>query len=214
MRRKPPASVSALDDYGRIQLSKTFYMREFLYSEIANLHGMQNIPTNPDLAVKAGSQLCQQLLEPLQDRFGRIAVRSGFRARDVNHFGNQQQRAGKGGYSCAANDFSYTHHIWDQLDKNGHMGASASIVVPSFAKLYNAGMSWTQLAWWIHDHLPYSSLFFFPKNAAFNIQWHEVPDRKIQSYVTPKGMLTKPEMDNHKGDHSEFYAELLDQINL
>lgn len=205
--------MKSLDDYGRIQLSKTFYMREFLYSEIANLHGIPNIPTNPDLAVKVGSQLCQQLLEPLQDRFGRIAVRSGFRARAVNHFGNRQQRAGKAGYSCASNDFSYSHHIWDRLDKNGHMGATASIVVPAFAKLYNQGMSWTQLAWWIHDHLPYSTLFFFPKNAAFNIQWHEVPARKIQSYVAPKGTLTKPGMDNFDGDHSEFYSALLSKTN-
>ena len=212
MSKRAPSSVKSLDDFGRIQLSDTFYMREFLYSEIAAIHGMSNIPENPDLAIKAGSQLCQQLLEPLQDQFGRITVRSGFRARSVNRYGNEQQKAGKGGYSCATNKASYTHHIWDELDNGGYMGASASIVVPSFAKLYNKGMCWTQMAWWIHDNLPYSTLYFFPKNAAFNIQWHEMPLRKIQSYIVPKGTLTKLGMDNHSGDHSGFYRDLLAKI--
>lgn len=203
------SSTKTLGDFGRIQLSKTFYMREFLYSEVANFHGLPNIPENPDLCIKAGTQLCQQLLEPLQNRFGRIAIRSAYRSPTVNRFCNQQQRAGKAGYPCSANDKNCGHHIWDRLDKNGHMGATASIVVPSFAKLYNDGMSWTSIAWWIHDHLPYSTLFFFPKNAAFNIQWHEVPERKIQSYVVPKGTLTMQGMDNHTGDHSDHYDDLL-----
>ena len=62
------------------------------------------------------------------------------------------------------------------------------------------------MAWWIHDHLPYSDMFFFPKLAAFNLTWHETPRRRIDSYVTPKGCLTKPGMDNHTGDHSAHYA--------
>jgi len=64
---------------------------------------------------------------------------------------------------------------------------------------------WQKLAWWIHDHLPYASLCFFPKLWAFNIQWHERPKRTIQSYVSPRGMLTKPGMANWEGDHSAHY---------
>ena len=62
-----------------------------------------------------------------------------------------------------------------------------------------------QLAWWIHDHLPYSQLQFFPKLAAFNIGWHERPRRRIDSFIAPKGCLTRPGMANHDGSHAEFY---------
>jgi hypothetical protein len=41
-------------------------MRDFLHSEIADFHGIPNIPDNPELAIAAGHQLCEQLLEPLQ----------------------------------------------------------------------------------------------------------------------------------------------------
>jgi len=61
------------------------------------------------------------------------------------------------------------------------------------------------LAWWIHDHLPYSRLVFFPKLAAFNINWHERPVRRVTSHVAPRGLLTEPGMANHDGRHGKFY---------
>lgn len=209
---KPLQSVSALDDFGRIRLSRTFYMRDFLYSEIANLHGIPNIPDDRELAVAAGARLCTELLEPLQDIFGRIAIRSAFRSELVNGFGNARQKEGKSGYSCASNAANYASHIWDRRDGNGHMGATACIVIPAFADMFEAGADWRGLAWWIHDHLPYSRLYFFPKRAAFNITWHEQPERRIDSYVAPRGCLTKYGMANHSGSHAEWYEGLLASI--
>ncbi len=68
---RKPKSVRALEDFGRIRLSRSFFMRDFLYSDIATVHRMANLPDNPDLAVAAGHELCVQLLEPLQAAFGR-----------------------------------------------------------------------------------------------------------------------------------------------
>jgi hypothetical protein len=85
----------------------------------------------------------------------------------------------------------------------------ACIVVPWFADRYAAGADWRALAWWIHDHLPYSSMYFFPKLSAFNIGWHERPERRIDSYIAPKGCLTRLGMANNTGSHASEYAELL-----
>ena len=85
------------------------------------------------------------------------------------------------------------------------MGATACIVIPWFVLRYEAGTPWQALAWWVHDHLPYSDMMFFPKYAAFNLRWHEKPVRRIDSYVPPKGCLTKPGMANHAGDQSSEY---------
>lgn len=209
---KKPKSVVSLDNLGRVQLSKTFFMRDFLYSEIGHLHGLPNTPDNPDLAIEAGKQICENLLEPLQDRFGRLAIRSAYRSKEVNGFGNDMQRAKKSGYTCASNEANYGHHIWDERDAEGHLGATVCLVVPSFIPLYGRGTSWRAMAWWIHDNLPYSSMFFFPKNAAFNLRWCEVPERRIDSYIPgDKGTLTKPSMNNNIGDHSAEYAELIYQ---
>ena len=188
---KTPKSVTSLTDFGRVRLSKSFFMRDFLYSEISNLHGIPNIPDDPDLAIAAGRQLCDNLLEPLQDTFGRIAVRSAFRSCDVNGFGAEQQKSGKAGYNCASNEANYAAHIWDRRDVDGRMGATACIVIPWFADQYESGRDWRDLAWWVHDHLPYSGMYFFPKLAAFNLNWSEAPERTISSYIAPVGSLLR-----------------------
>lgn len=192
---RKPASVTTLEDFGRIRLSKSFFMRDFLYSEIAAILGLANVPDDPDLAIEAGSRLCQELLEPLQDTFGRLAIRSAFRSAELNSLGNEL------GHSCSRNELNFAGHIWDHRDAKGRMGATACVVIPSFLDAFPEPEAWAKLAWWIHDHLPYSSLEFFVPLRAFNIQWREDPERRIDSYASPKGCLTKPGMPNHHGAH-------------
>jgi hypothetical protein len=193
--KKQISSVKSLEELGRIRLSKSFFMRDFLFSDIANIHGLNNAPHDPDLAIAAGTQLCENLLEPLQDKFGRIAIRSSYRSPSVNQYGNENK------LNCASNAANAAGHIWDMRDENGYMGATSCIVIPNFWDVFQEEGDWQKLAWWIHDHLPYSEIYFFPKLWAFNLTWHERPVRRIDSYIKPRGNLTKAGKDNHQGSH-------------
>jgi hypothetical protein len=215
---RKPQTVEALEELGRIQLSKSFFMREFLYSEISQIESIPNIPDNPDLAIAAGRNLCEKVLEPIQDALGRISIRSAFRASGVNQKGAEN----KNQYKCASNEANYAEHIWDVRDKDGFMGATACVVVTSFIPYYNETQDWTALAWWIHDRIDeYSEMTFFPKYAAFNITWHENPERVkvISSYVKnphtgkKSGCLTKAGMENFLGSHEHFYQEFIRQLH-
>ena len=84
-----PRTMWSLETLGRVRLSKYFYMREFLYSEIGNIHQIPNIPENPDLAIERGRAFCTTILDPLEETFGRVAVRSGYRSPTLNRFGNE-----------------------------------------------------------------------------------------------------------------------------
>ncbi|GFE65898.1 hypothetical protein [Litoreibacter roseus] len=172
----------SLETLGRIRLSKYFFMREFLYSEIGNFHERQNIPENPDLAIEVGKAFCSTLLDPLHETFGQIAVRSGYRSPSLNRFGNENK------LNCARNDYPGECHIWDRDEGDARIGG-ASIVIPWFADQYSQGRDWRDLAWWIHDHLPYSEQWYFPKLAAFNLTWEPIPRRTISSYIAPRGKL-------------------------
>ena len=206
---KSPTSVKTLEDFGRAQLSKSFFMREFLYSEISQIERIPNIPDHPDTAIKAGEGLCQNVLEPIQDALGRLSIRSSYRSSSVNAKGAEN----KNQYNCSKNEANYAGHIWDIEDSNGHIGATACIVVTSFLPYYEKTGDWQALAWWIHDHIPgYSSMFFFPKLSAFNITWHQKPKKRIDSYIAPKGCLTKEGMPNQKADHKDVYEEFLRSI--
>lgn len=204
---RKPGSVASLTNLGRVRLSPSFFMRDMLYSEIANFNGMPNIPDYPDLAIEAGTKLCTELLEPLQEKFGRVSIRSAYRSPSVNQFGNERRLA------CSRNEITFADHIWDYRDKDGNMGATATVVVNSFIPYYERTDDWEAMAWYIHDTLPYSSLEFYPKLGAFNIQWRENPERRIYSRCPPRtGYLTNSKMDNHAGDHSHLYTKMLSEV--
>jgi hypothetical protein len=212
---RQPQTVKSLEELGRVRLSRSFFMREFLYSEISQIEGIPNIPDDPDLAIAAGKNLCEKVLEPIQDALGRITVRSAYRSCKVNKRGNEKK------LSCASNENNYAGHIWDRRDANGYMGATACIIVTSFTPYYKQTKDWTALAWWIHDHISdYAGMEFYPKYAAFNIAWSENPNprKSISSYVEnphtkKRGFLTRPDMDNFSGSHEKFYRDFLMQLS-
>lgn len=195
-----PRSVAALEELGRVRLSRSFFMRDFLYSEISNFYGVPNMPDRPDVAIEVGRKLCEELLEPLNATFGRIAIRSAYRSPTVNALGNEKR------HNCSSNEKNYAGHIWDYPDATGGHGATACVVIPWFADRHARGADWRSLAYWIHNNLPYGRLQFFAKLAAFNINWHEYPKRSIYSYVEPEGFLLRgtPPDDAFKEWYRDF----------
>lgn len=170
-----PQSYSGLDRLGRIALSESFHLREFLYSEIAVHYQLCNVPEKArlDIAVEAGSNLCSLLLEPLQQQFGRIHVRSGYRSLEVN-------AAGVGKHDCATDHRGF--HTWDHPSVKNGIGATACISIPRVSNAVLAGaVPYESLAWWIHDQLPdWSHVEFFATRehsdeVCFNIGWLALP---------------------------------------
>lgn len=211
-----PQSVAALTDLGRVRLSEHFFMREMLYSEVANFHGVPNMPDDPELAIAAGRRLCEEILEPLHRAFGHVTIRSAFRSEQVNglcharHVELTAAGVADTAYYCSDNDYSRARHIWDRRDAAGHMGATVSVVIPWYLRRFEATGDARPLAWWIHDHVPaYSQMQFFPWLCAFNIRWYEGPSRK--PIVIDDGrddmLLTDLDQANFHEDHSALYAD-------
>lgn len=201
-------SVAALTELGRVRLSEHFFMRDMLYSEVANFHGLQNIPEDPELAVAAGRKLCELLLEPLHAAFGGVVVRSAYRSPAVNDFCFRQRQPGGTDYFCSDNDYNRARHIWDQRDAAGFLGATASIVIPWYLPRYEASGDFRPLAWWIRDNLPgYGEASFYPWLCAFNIRWYEGPSEGAITFHDGRegGLLTKAGEAGFEGDHSALY---------
>ncbi|MEM7077409.1 MAG: peptidase M15 [Pseudomonadota bacterium] len=200
-------SLKRLEAIGRLRLSPSFFLRDFLHSEIAQVEGLVNVPDNLDLALAAGRGLCEHVLEPLQDALGRISIRSGYRSSEVNRVGNTKR------YNCSNNVYSRTRHIWDEADDSGAYGATACVVVNSFVDYYDATGDWPALAWWIHDHIPaYRDMTFYRQLAAFNINWYSgaVVEQKIAAQVAnpatgKRGILARTGDLGFDASHREFY---------
>ena len=114
---RKPASMKALEELGRVRLSPNFFMREMLYSEISNFHGIPNIPDDPDLAIAVGTRLCEELLEPLHATFGRVSIRSAFRSVAINDYGHERKN-----YNCGGTTWNHSRHVWDRRDEQGLHG--------------------------------------------------------------------------------------------
>ena len=206
-----PDSVAALTTLGRVRLSEHFFMREMLYSEVANFHGMPNIPDDPDLAIEAASKLCQLVLEPLHKAFGGVAVRSAYRSPTVNGYCAERYKQGDSAYFCSENELNRARHIWDQRDAAGCLGATASVVLPGYLGFYERTGDWRPLAWWVRDNLEhYAEMFMYPWLCAFNIRWYEGVTEKpvVRSDPPLRELLTKRGMANFDGSHAGEYQVL------
>jgi hypothetical protein len=210
-----PNSVAALTELGRVRLSEHFFMREMLYSEVANFFGRTNFPEDPDLAIAAGKKLCQLVLEPLHRAFGHVAVRSAYRSPSLNRFCNERYREGDAACFCGPNEYNRARHIWDLRDEYGFCGATASVVIPAYLDHYERSGDYRPLAWWIRDSIEhYAELAFYPWQCAFNIRWYEGPSDKTITSWTPDGteLLTRRDMANFAGDHRALYESALKGI--
>lgn len=196
-------TVRLIEDLGRIRLSQSFFLRDFLHSEIATATGIPNLPSDIDAAVWSGQRLCQELLEPLQSLFGPIRIRSGFRSEAVNQYGNHHR------LGCATNASNYGRHIWDRKDEAGASGAMACIVIPALTDHFEATGDWQSFAWFMHDHLPYSEMTFFTRLAAFNIGWSSAPRCTIDSFISPaKGYLIRQDLFSPQSSNAAKYEHV------
>ena len=211
---RSPASVAELTELGRVRLSKHFFMREMLYSEVGNHYGVPNVPEDPALAVAAGRALCEKLLEPMYEAFGGVVVRSAYRSPTLNDFCHRKYVAGETACYCSDNVYSAGRHIWDRRDGAGYLGATASVLVPAYLDLYEESSDCDPLAWWIRDHLPeYAEVTFYPWQCVFNIRWYEgASDQAIYEDAGPNmgedRLITRKGMDDFDGDHRDRYAAL------
>jgi hypothetical protein len=197
-----------LEDIGRIQLSENFFFREFLYSEVAISHEIINNPENLNMAVEAGESLCQKILEPIQENFGRIHIRSGYRSSAVNDIGNINK------LNCASNKLNCGAHIWDRPDNEGYIGATACIVIPKLLPYLNKTGDWPALAWWLHEHLEdYADICFFQNNFAFNIRWSSNPSikKRIRTYVKNPDTGCKKNLYNNGLVHPAYTDKSIEQ---
>ena len=78
-------------------LSDNFTLAEFVRSATAERHRISNLPRWEH--VLALRNLCQNVLQPLRNRFGRIIINSGYRCERLNELvhgvGNSQHMRGE-----------------------------------------------------------------------------------------------------------------------
>ncbi|MBL0143809.1 MAG: hypothetical protein IPP91_17310 [Betaproteobacteria bacterium] len=96
------------EELSRVRLSPNFLLRDFLFSVEAAVAGHSNFPTDDsEHVIKSGRLLCEKLLEPLLDHFGRFAITFGYQNREtIERRWTPEERLAKG--------HSSSPHQWDR----------------------------------------------------------------------------------------------------
>jgi hypothetical protein len=70
------------EELSRIRLSKNFILRDFLFSTECAARGFTNYPEDVDAVVQAGKLLCDKVLEPVLEKWGRFWITFGYMSRE------------------------------------------------------------------------------------------------------------------------------------
>ena len=170
-----PGSMRGLEDaWPRPHSARISTCGTLLMSEIANFYGI------PGTSRRKPGPGDRDRLAPGSARASGAAAgeiradchwRSGYRSSQGHGFGNEAPPWGeRGKIQCRLSHLGHAQWRWSQ-----RMPPPASSF-PGSRDRYAEGADWRALAWWIHDHLPYSHLEFYPKLCAFNILWSEQPN--------------------------------------
>ena len=145
-------SVQQLNELGRVRLNRRSSCATCCTARSPQAHGLTNAPDDPELAIAAGTRLCEELLEPLQERLGAAGDPLGLSlSRRLTRSVTADAEGGQAGYNCASNERNAAHHIWDIRDEDGYLGATACVVVPGFWDAHQQPGDWQILARWIDD---------------------------------------------------------------
>lgn len=74
-------SSAEYDKFARIRLSKNFILRDFLYSTDSDFRGICNMPRDRELVIRSGKALCENILEPIIEQWGRFFITFGYQSR-------------------------------------------------------------------------------------------------------------------------------------
>jgi len=65
---KAPMSVRAAEEFSRVRLSQSFFMRDFLFSEIAAIERMSNLPDDQSWQSRLAARFARTCSNPCRQR--------------------------------------------------------------------------------------------------------------------------------------------------
>src|SRR2546428_315175 len=72
------------DKWTRTRLSQNFIMRDFLFSSQGDILEKPNRPSDdPEMVIRAGKMLCEEVMEPVLEKFGKFAITFGYQSREL-----------------------------------------------------------------------------------------------------------------------------------
>jgi len=157
------------DKYTRTRLSKNYILRDFLLSTDSEFRGISNQPDDLDLVIKSGKALCEHILEPIIEAWGRFFITFGYQA-----------RAGiEADWSLAKqkiNPKSSNPHQWDRKTFGNSIYARVDIL-PICVE--DGEVTKQEFGHWLMQNLDIDLLMQWKRSKVFCITYSEFKPRRV-----------------------------------
>lgn len=151
----------------KTRLSKNFVLRDFLFSTESAVLGLSNYPEHPEQVILAGKALCEKILEPVLERFGKFSITFGYQSREtVEHGWSPEKRQ--------ANLHNSNPHQWDR----GTFGKAvyARVDIQPFC-VEDGEVSKHEFGYWLMQNLDVDLLMHWHRGNVFCITISPKPRR-------------------------------------
>ena len=157
------------------RLSQNFILRDFLFSTEAAVCGHSNFPTdNIEQVIESGKVLCDKLLEPVLEHFGKFAITFGYQSREtIDRESSAQEKIDDKTCSCP--------HHWDR-GTFGHNKVYARVDILPFC-VEDGAVSKEEFAKWCMMNLDIDLLMMWEKANIFCITISPKPRRVWLKWV-------------------------------
>lgn len=100
-KRRGKPSPQDYEALARVRLSKGYIARELLFSSDSAAWGLSNFPEDTEMFIRAGKALCEKILEPVQEHWGKCAITFGYQSREgIEHGWSKAERDAHPRSSC------------------------------------------------------------------------------------------------------------------
>lgn len=157
------------DKFTRTRLSKNFILRDFLYSSDSDFRGISNMPEDRELVIRSGKALCQNILEPITEKFGKLFITFGFQAKDgIEADWSPAKRK--------ENPRSSSPHCWDRKTFGNLIYARVDILP---ACIEDGEVSKYEFGRYLMHHLDIDLLMQWKRSNTFCITYSEFKPRRV-----------------------------------
>jgi hypothetical protein len=140
-------------------------LSDFLYSEAAAKKGIANVPPTFDgMEVESIKKLCENILDPVVDRFGAISITYGYVSPALHKATFPGSKPSI--HNCSPSGGAY-------------LGAACDF------QHHNTEVSHRDILFWIADNCTYDRLILYPGSTIICVAWSDKPRSHCRQQVFP-----------------------------
>lgn len=161
------AMYALMEEFSLTRLSPNYFMRDFLHSNYNSVAGVCNYPEKPEVVIKAGKALCDNILEPIIKQFGKIFITFGYQGRTGIEMADSKLKV---------RPKSSSPHMWDRGTYGNKIYCRVDILP---ACVQDGAVTKKEFRDWLFHNLDLDLIMSWGSSSVFCLTYSEYRPRRV-----------------------------------